>query len=405
MSCSSGDADTCSNSNSNSDVKLQQRAQPSRPSRILFASCNSQNLTQPLWPIMQSRNAAAFVWAGDAIYADHFAGLDFTHFPPQPIHESATPDQLHQYYAQQLSHPGYRSFLDSNNITVFGTIDDHDYGANNGDRTYKYRRESGIAHIDFTGEPSDSPIRMRAEAGKGVYGVKVFDFDRDVGDELVPDAQAGVDSDISDTDIKDMDEPRYSNKSVAVFVVDVRSNRSPWGKGLQAWRQSDEGDMLGEEQFVWLEHSLRRSKTSVNIVVTGMQVHANRFPSSSVAEEWVKFPRSRQRLYEAILQNGVQAPIIVSGDVHMAQLLRKDCFRRQLNDESAETIMQKPPRHLVELTSSGLTHSWGTCFASSERFHKSWYSPYYYFMSRASMTYNHIKAITPWTELVRTDPS
>lgn len=135
-----------------------------RQSRILFGSCNSQNLTQPLWPIITSRNAAAFVWAGDSIYADQFAGLDFSHFPPQAKHVSATPDQLRSYYKQQLSHPEYRKLIESN-ITIFGTVDDHDYGQNNGDRTYKYRRESGLAHVDFVGEPPDSPIRRRAERG------------------------------------------------------------------------------------------------------------------------------------------------------------------------------------------------------------------------------------------------
>ena len=49
----------CSSSSSSSNA----------PSRILFGSCNSQNLTQPLWPVIMSRNGTAFVWGGDAIYA------------------------------------------------------------------------------------------------------------------------------------------------------------------------------------------------------------------------------------------------------------------------------------------------------------------------------------------------
>lgn len=44
----------------------------SLPSRILFGSCNNQNLTQPLWPVIESRKAAAFVWGGDAIYAGEY---------------------------------------------------------------------------------------------------------------------------------------------------------------------------------------------------------------------------------------------------------------------------------------------------------------------------------------------
>ena len=370
-----------------------------RPSRILFGSCNSQNLSQPLWPIITSRKAAAFVWAGDSIYADQFAGLDFSKFPPEAKHTSASPDQLRSYYNQQLSHPEYRRLFESN-ITIFGTVDDHDYGQNNGDRTYKYRRESGLAHVDFVGEPADSPIRRRAASGKGVYGVKVFDFARDVGDELVPDVEAGIDPDVvneSDYITKGNAKPAYSKRSVAVFVLDVRSNRTPWPEGINAWFPSD-GDMLGEEQWKWLESALNRSKASVNIIVSGLQVHANRFPSANVAEEWVKFPKSRQRLYEIILQSEAQSPFIVSGDVHMAQLSRKDCYRRQGTGD----IIGSVPRSLVELTTSGLTHSWGTCFASSERYHTAWYAPYFHFMSRASMAFNHLNAICPWNELVQT---
>lgn len=39
------------------------------PDRIAFGSCNDQDRQNKLWPIIQARNPAAFVWGGDAIYA------------------------------------------------------------------------------------------------------------------------------------------------------------------------------------------------------------------------------------------------------------------------------------------------------------------------------------------------
>ena len=366
---------------------------------LVLGSLLINSLTSYPFPVCTD-NPNSFLHSTNAPDADHFAGLDFTHFPPHPIHESATPERLRQYYSQQLSHPGYKRLLDTN-ITVFGTMDDHDYGANNGDRTYRYRRESGMAYVDFVGEPDDSPIRKRAVAGKGVYGVKVFDFAKGNGDELVSDADAGIDPDVVDDTDADVTYD-YSNRSVAVFVLDVRSNRTPWRKGLGAWMQSDTGDMLGDAQWQWFEAAIRRSRASVNIIVSGLQVHANRFPNANIAEEWVKFPRSRQRLYETILQEGVKAPFIVSGDVHMAQLLRKDCFKRT---GDGAVVAQHRARPLVELTTSGLTHSWGTCFASSKKYHSSWYSPYFHFLSRTSMSYGHMDWVCPWTELVRTTTS
>lgn len=37
--------------------------------RIAFGSCNDQDLQNNLWPIIASRQPAAFVWGGDSIYA------------------------------------------------------------------------------------------------------------------------------------------------------------------------------------------------------------------------------------------------------------------------------------------------------------------------------------------------
>ena len=48
------------------------------PYRLAFGSCSHPALPQPLWPIISSRKPAGFIWGGDAIYADHFAGLNWT---------------------------------------------------------------------------------------------------------------------------------------------------------------------------------------------------------------------------------------------------------------------------------------------------------------------------------------
>lgn len=50
--------------------QLQPSASSHRPSRILFGSCSSQSYSeQPLWSAILARNATAWVWGGDAIYA------------------------------------------------------------------------------------------------------------------------------------------------------------------------------------------------------------------------------------------------------------------------------------------------------------------------------------------------
>jgi hypothetical protein len=40
-----------------------------QPSRIAFGACNDQDQQNSLWPVIESRKPAAFIWGGDAIYA------------------------------------------------------------------------------------------------------------------------------------------------------------------------------------------------------------------------------------------------------------------------------------------------------------------------------------------------
>jgi hypothetical protein len=104
-----------------------------RPSRILFASCSSQHYEQTLWPAIVERNATAFVWGGDAIYADDFEDLPGS--SGEKVVKPATPEVLRDLYQQQLAHPGYKLLLEQNVTILAGAIDDHDSGS----QQYGYR--------------------------------------------------------------------------------------------------------------------------------------------------------------------------------------------------------------------------------------------------------------------------
>jgi len=274
------------------------------------------------------------------------------------------------------------------------TFVDHDYGCNNADRTYEFRYESGMAFVNFLGQPHDSPMFMRARDGYGVYGVKLFDFDRPEGRREVDDREAGIDPDIVYPEDHDYSfVPSYSNKTVAVFVLDIRTHKSPWKTGSAAYLPDYEGDFLGERQWKWFETALKRSRASVNVVVNGLQVHANRFPNGNIAEAWGKFPRAQQRLFDALLQDGVQSPILISGDVHMTQMMRKDCVRKEDYDAT--------PRPLVEMTTSGMPHSWGSITSpprSDPKYKPGWSQRYRSFVARTMMNTMHL--VCPWTDVI-----
>ena len=321
---------------------------------------------------MSHRNASAYVWVGDAIYADDF-------HPKESIwggrrSREATPAVLKQLFDQLLDQPGYRTFTrrgtndgdsqpsqeeqqqqeqQTSPLPVLGVFDDHDYGLNNGDKYYQYRNESARLFMQFLEKSSASAaafpvMEQRAAEGKGVYGVKVFDFSQPAGRELLSDKEAAIEPSLWGETAP----AQLSDRSVAVFLLDCRSKKTPWKTGFPDKFMLDyEADFLGEEQWKWLKDSLERSTASVNLIVQGLQVHADRYFDGNKVEDWSRFPMAQHRLYQTILKSGVSAPVLVSGDVHMAELMRKDC---RPADESS------PTRALVEVTTSGMTHSWGT---------------------------------------------
>lgn len=352
-----------------------------RPSRILFGSCNSQHYPQVLWPNIRSRNATAFVWAGDAIYADKTnVGLDAPNFFDDKRKKAfGTPEIIRRLYHAQLAHEEYKQVIREMNI--FGTFDDHDYGIDNGDKTFLHKREAAIEYVEtFLQLPKDSIMAQRARRGEGVYGVRVFDFSRPTGYELLSDIDAGI-----DPEVHRHQSPSYSNQSVAVFVIDIRSNKTPWIKnGIRKFFNNYEGDFLGEVQWKWFQEAISRSQASVNIVVNGLQVHADKYADPNVAESWSRFPTAQNRLYQLLLQPNVQTPILISGDVHHASLSKKDCM--------SGTEM----RTLFEMTTSGMTHSWSVNFcAAPSRKCQSWYTT---FATTSTMIIGHL--INPWTELI-----
>ena len=104
------------------------------------------------------------------------------------------------------------------------------------------------------------------------------------------------------------------------------------------------------------------------------------------------FPKAQHRLYQALLQPNVQAPILVSGDIHFAQLLRKDCL------QNSTTL-----RPLYEVTTSGMTHSWGSKLGYCGRPSKSKLCQFPPFQFLVHVTLQFAHWVSPWKALLRTN--
>lgn len=201
---------------------------------------------------------------------------------------------MRRKYERLKQRPQYLLLLRS--CPVIGVWDDHDYGENNAGKDYEKKAQSQQVLLDFLDEPEDSPRRRR----EGVYASYTW-------------GPAG--------------------RQVKTILLDTRYHRDPPGV---------DGDVLGPEQWSWLEKELLNSDAQVHLIGSSIQVLAEEHPY----EKWANFPRSRERLLQLIGSTRAKGVIFLSGDRHIAEIAR-------LNHPAIDY-----PLH--DLTSSGMTHSYAS---------------------------------------------
>lgn len=263
--------------------KVKEESQPVI-TKIAFGSCNRQDAPQPLWKPILADQPGLFVWMGDNIYGD-----------------SPIMDTLRAKYARQNSHPDYAALKAS--TPIVGIWDDHDYGINDGGKFFAQKKESRDVMFDFLGVPDDAPERFR----EGAFSSHVFGQ----GENLVK-----------------------------VILLDARYFRDTLERVDRIYQINENGEVLGEAQWTWLEKELKESKAKVNLIISGVQI----LPTEHAFEKWANFPKERQRLLDLIASSKVKTPVLLSGDRHIAEVMK-------LTDE-------RFPNGLYEITASGLTHTW-----------------------------------------------
>lgn len=193
---------------------------------------------------------------------------------------------------QQLGDNQNYTYL-KENVPIIATWDDHDYGVNDGGKEYPMRAESQQVFLEFFEEPANSE-RWEQE---GIYTSYNY------GSE---------------------------NSSVKVILLDCRYHRD---------KRGTDGDVLGEEQWKWLENEFRTSEAKVVLVGTGYQFISDQHPF----ESWAHFPSEQERMLKLIQETAVKGVIFLSGDRHFAELSKLE--RKDL------------PYPIHDFTSSGLTHA------------------------------------------------
>jgi len=252
--------------------------------RMAFGSCNRQDAPQPLWKPILADHPDIWIWMGDNIYGD-----------------SPVMDTLRAKYARQNANPDYQLLKAS--TPIIGVWDDHDYGINDGDKRFAQKKESRDLMFDFLGMPADALERRR----EGGYSAHTYG----TGDQ-----------------------------QVKVILLDGRYFRDTLSRLDRQYQVNLNGQMLGDAQWKWLEQELNTSTARVNFIVSGVQF----LPTEHVYEKWANFPQDREKLLNLIAKSGVQNPILMSGDRHIAEIMK--------------LVDSRFPKGLYEVTASGLTHTW-----------------------------------------------
>lgn len=213
-------------------------------------------------------------------------------------------DSLKAMYRRQKIRPAYQQLLQS--MPVYGTWDDHDYGVNDGGRYFSGKVESKQALLDFLDVPATSDVRSR----EGVYQSYVV---------------------------------ANGKLSVKIILLDTRYFRDTLMRSSQAgvrYKVNTTGDILGEAQWQWLERELLQSAAQINLIGSSIQYLAE----DHGFEKWANFPVARQRMLEMLGRVKPKGVLFLSGDRHMAEI-----------SVMAVSGLSYP---LVDVTSSGLTHTW-----------------------------------------------
>ncbi|MCG8404908.1 MAG: alkaline phosphatase family protein [Phycisphaerales bacterium] len=257
---------------------------------IAFGSCahHGRFPTQPIWEAVTKEKPDCFLFIGDNIYLPSKARK-------YPESRDGVVKLYRNFYDKNRQVTQLQPLL--NTTFIYAIWDDHDYGPNNSDRTWKWK---------------DVALEVFREYFPGNYGL--------------PQAPGCF--------------HRFAWGDVDVFMLDDRSFRDP---NFDAARKT----FLGNEQLAWLKKGLADSNATFKLVVCGNQMLTDGHPH----ESWgVLFPKERDAFLRWLWDQKIQDVLFLAGDRHFAELVKKSDPQKKGPDLWELTSSPLANRHFGKAT-------------------------------------------------------
>lgn len=215
---------------------------------------------------MAKEQASFMLWLGDNWYT-----REVDYYSAWGLHKRAATDR-------QL--PILQPFWHA--MPHYAIWDDHDYGWNDGDKSYPLKEASRAAFNSYWANPSSGMN------GQGIYS-------------------------------------KFSWNDVDVFLLDDRWYRSNDSmKDSVNGQPNPEKEMFGAEQLQWLKNALLQSNAnggiSFRIIATGSQM----LNPNSPYDCFRRFPKEYDELMQFLKDNRINGVVFMTGDRHHSEIIKVD---------------------------------------------------------------------------------
>ena len=230
---------------------------------VAFGSCNlpARVPVQSIWSQVARFRPAAFLFIGDNNYMPNKAeGFD--------LPEADAREIMSLYHRRFRQVPGLRDIVAT--TPSYGIWDDHDFGPNNSDRTFKWRDLA----IETFRRYWPNPYAEASDAPGAFHRFRIAD--------------------------------------VEFFMLDNRSHRDPN-------EAEDRATMLGEGQLEWLKAKLKSSTATFKVIASGGTAVVD-----GTGETWANFGHERDRFFEWLFAEDITGVFFLAGDWHVGGLHRLD---------------------------------------------------------------------------------